>query len=79
MGAEHARALVAEGAKVVIGDILDEKGEALAAEIGDAARYVHLDVTELNPRLDVDQRTARVAARLIHRVITREAARRRSA
>src|SRR4029077_7460671 len=46
MGAEHARALVAEGAKVVIGDILDEEGKALADEIGNAARYVHLDVTQ---------------------------------
>ena len=45
MGAADARALVAEGAKVVIGDILDEEGKALADEIGDAARYVHLDVT----------------------------------
>ena len=46
MGAAHAKMLIAEGAKVVIGDILDEKGEALAAELGDAVRYVHLDVTE---------------------------------
>ncbi len=46
MGAAHARALVAEGGKVVIGDILDDEGEALAAELGAAARYVHLDVTE---------------------------------
>ena len=46
MGAAHARMLVAEGAKVVIGDILDEPGEALATELGDAARYVHLDVTD---------------------------------
>ncbi len=46
MGASHARMLVAEGAKVVIGDILDEEGKALAAEIGDAVRYVHLDVTQ---------------------------------
>lgn len=38
--------LVAEGAKVVIGDILDDEGAALAAELGDAARYVHLDVTD---------------------------------
>ena len=38
--------LVDEGAKVVIGDILDEEGKALAEEIGDAARYVHLDVTQ---------------------------------
>lgn len=45
MGAEHARALVAEGAKVVIGDILDAEGKALADELGDAVRYVHLDVT----------------------------------
>jgi 3alpha(or 20beta)-hydroxysteroid dehydrogenase len=46
MGAEHARALVADGAKVVIGDILDEEGKTQADEIGDAPRYVHLDVTE---------------------------------
>ena len=46
MGAAHAKMLVDEGAKVVIGDILDEKGEALAAELGDAVRYVHLDVTQ---------------------------------
>lgn len=45
MGASHARLLVAEGAKVVIGDILDDEGKALADELGDAARYVHLDVT----------------------------------
>ncbi|KQX08174.1 MULTISPECIES: glucose 1-dehydrogenase [unclassified Leifsonia] len=46
MGASHARLLVDEGAKVVIGDILDAEGEALAAELGDAVRYVHLDVTD---------------------------------
>lgn len=45
MGAEHARALVAEGGKVVIGDILDDDGKALADELGASARYVHLDVT----------------------------------
>ncbi len=46
IGGASARLLVAEGAKVVIGDLLDEEGEALAAELGDAARYVHLDVTK---------------------------------
>lgn len=46
MGAAHARALVAEGAKVVMGDILDDEGAAVAAEIGESARYVHLDVTQ---------------------------------
>ena len=35
MGAAHARALVAEGGKVVIGDILDEEGKALADELGE--------------------------------------------
>ena len=45
MGASHARAMVAQGAKVVLGDILDADGEALAVELGDAAAYVHLDVT----------------------------------
>jgi 3alpha(or 20beta)-hydroxysteroid dehydrogenase len=46
MGASHAEMLVAEGAKVVIGDILDDKGQALADELGESARYVHLDVTQ---------------------------------
>lgn len=46
MGASHVRAMVAEGAKVVFGDILDEEGSAVATELGDAARYVHLDVTQ---------------------------------
>ncbi|WP_350348924.1 glucose 1-dehydrogenase [Agromyces sp. G08B096] len=46
MGASHARLLVQEGAKVVIGDLLDAEGEALAAELGENARYVHLDVTD---------------------------------
>ena len=45
IGAASARMLVAEGAQVVIGDLLDEEGAALADELGDAARFVHLDVT----------------------------------
>lgn len=46
MGAADARMLVAEGATVVIADILDEPGQSLADELGDAARYVHLDVSD---------------------------------
>src|ERR1700712_534073 len=46
MGAAHAKALVAEGGKVIIGDILDDEGKTLADELGESARYVHLDVTE---------------------------------
>ncbi|GAA4621927.1 SDR family oxidoreductase [Actinoallomurus vinaceus] len=45
MGASHARALAAEGARVVICDLLDDEGEALAQELP-AARYRHLDVTD---------------------------------
>jgi 3alpha(or 20beta)-hydroxysteroid dehydrogenase len=43
-GAAEARRLVADGARVVLGDIDDAAGAALAAELGDAARYAHLDV-----------------------------------
>jgi len=46
MGESHARAMTAQGAKVVLGDVLDDEGRALAAELGDAAIYVHLDVTD---------------------------------
>jgi len=38
------RLFVAEGAKVVIGDLAGERGAALAAELGAAARYVRCDV-----------------------------------
>jgi 3alpha(or 20beta)-hydroxysteroid dehydrogenase len=46
IGAACARLLVAEGAEVVVGDLLDDEGKALAEELGQAARYVHLDVRE---------------------------------
>ncbi|WP_433566705.1 glucose 1-dehydrogenase [Nocardia sp. CA-151230] len=46
MGESHGRALLAEGASVVLVDVLDESGQVLAAELGDAARYLHLDVTD---------------------------------
>ena len=47
IGAAHVRALVGAGARVAIGDLLDEAGVALAAELGDdRALFVHLDVTD---------------------------------
>lgn len=45
MGASHSRLLVEEGASVVIADLLDEEGAALAEELGPQATFVHLDVT----------------------------------
>lgn len=46
LGAEFARELTAEGASVVIGDVLDEDGHRLASEIGPSAHFVHLDVRD---------------------------------
>ena len=58
IGGASARMLVAEGASVVIGDLLDDEGKTLADELcqefgAGAARYVHLDVTQ-----DEDWRSA---------------------
>ncbi len=49
MGAEEARIFAREGAKVIIGDILEGEGKAVEAQIAEAggqAIFVHLDVTE---------------------------------
>ena len=45
IGGETARLMVEAGAKVVVGDVLDEKGRETVRSMGDAALYVHLDVT----------------------------------
>lgn len=44
-GEAEARLFAAAGAKVVLADILDEEGTTVAKDIGDAAAYLHLDVT----------------------------------
>jgi len=44
MGSAHARAFVAHGAKVILGDINDKAGNALAAELGSNAIFVKQDV-----------------------------------
>ncbi|ATZ25163.1 3-alpha-(or 20-beta)-hydroxysteroid dehydrogenase [Streptomyces lavendulae subsp. lavendulae] len=45
-GEQEARLFAAEGARVVLGDVLDEQGAAVAEDIGgDRARYVRLDVS----------------------------------
>jgi 3alpha(or 20beta)-hydroxysteroid dehydrogenase len=50
-GEQEARLFAAEGAKVLLADVLDDRGEALAKELAedlgaDTARYVHLDVSQ---------------------------------
>jgi len=45
MGKSHVRHFVAEGARVVFGDVLDDRGEHVAEGLGDQARYLHQDVT----------------------------------
>jgi NAD(P)-dependent dehydrogenase (short-subunit alcohol dehydrogenase family) len=50
-GASHAKLLAAQGARVLIGDVLDGDGERTATELreeGLAVRYVHLDVTQVS-------------------------------
>ena len=59
IGAATARLMVEAGAKVAIGDVLDERGRETAQAIagaGDAAIYLHLDVTR------EDEWTAVIAA-----------------
>jgi len=56
-GEAIARLFIEEGAKVVLGDILDEDGRALVRSLGDASAYVHLDVTS-----EADWKTAVDAA-----------------
>ena len=46
LGAATARLLARDSAKVVIGDLNDEAGESVAAEIGEGVRFVRTDVTD---------------------------------
>ena len=46
LGAASARMIVEGGGNVVIADVKDNEGAALALELGSAARFVHTDVTD---------------------------------
>ncbi|WP_122817637.1 3-oxoacyl-ACP reductase [Nocardioides pantholopis] len=48
IGLATARRFVSEGARVVVGDVDDERGHRLAEELGgpDTAAYVHVDVAD---------------------------------
>ncbi|MFL6144846.1 MAG: glucose 1-dehydrogenase [Labedaea sp.] len=45
-GAATARRFAAEGARVIVTDVLDDEGKLLAAELGDRAEFARLDVSE---------------------------------
>ncbi|WP_167043607.1 glucose 1-dehydrogenase [Salinibacterium sp. ZJ454] len=47
MGESHARLFVAEGAKVLLTDVNEERGNKLASELGENARFLKHDVTSL--------------------------------
>lgn len=46
LGEAYARVLASEGAHVVIADLLEDEGRALAADLGDRGSFVRLDVTD---------------------------------
>ncbi|MFF3580745.1 SDR family oxidoreductase [Streptomyces mirabilis] len=46
IGEGYARALAAEGARVVVAELNEERGERVAKEIGDAALFVKVDVAD---------------------------------
>ena len=60
IGLATVRRFVEEGARVVVGDIDDAAGEALATELGgaDVVTYVHVDVTSKD-EVDALFRTAK--------------------
>jgi len=45
-GEAEARLFAEEGARVALGDVLDDEGKAVAESLGEAALYQHLDVTD---------------------------------
>lgn len=48
MGAAHGRVLAAEGARVILTDVQENEGQALAREIGDGAVFIRHDVASFD-------------------------------
>ena len=57
-GEQTARLFVQEGARVVIADVLEDEGRAVAADLGESAAFVGLDVTEESSWAGVVEKTA---------------------
>src|SRR3546814_11864922 len=67
MGAATAEAFVREGARVVIGGIQDERGEALAKGLrdrGGQASYIHADCTNADEVMSLVTQAAEHLGRL---------------
>jgi NAD(P)-dependent dehydrogenase (short-subunit alcohol dehydrogenase family) len=60
-GSATARRLAEKGARVVIADVADERGEALAKELGDGAVYVHTDIMDEASIANAVQTAAKLA------------------
>jgi 3alpha(or 20beta)-hydroxysteroid dehydrogenase len=46
IGAATARLFIEQGARVLLTDVIDDEGEALALQLGENAAYCHLDVAD---------------------------------
>ncbi|WP_435526705.1 SDR family oxidoreductase [Microbacterium aurantiacum] len=64
MGISHARAIIREGGRVVLADVDDAAGRRVSEDLGDAASFVHLDVTRTNDWEDVVAHIRRTSGRL---------------
>src|ERR1700722_8637145 len=62
-GAAEARLFVAEAASVVIADVQDDLGQALADDLGPRARYIHLDVSDEDQWAEAIRQTVAVFGR----------------
>ena len=66
VGAQIAKTLAEAGARVVLADILVTEGEKVASEIGDAAHFESLDVTEEEDWARVIESTVERLGRVEH-------------
>ncbi len=64
LGRAMADEFVAEGASVVIGDVLTAVGEEAARQLGEAARFVRLDVTSEESWAEAVRATERAFGKL---------------
>jgi 3alpha(or 20beta)-hydroxysteroid dehydrogenase len=64
IGRACAEAIVAEGGRVMIGDVADDAGRAVADSLGGAAAYVHLDIRSENDWTDAAAATVEAFGKL---------------